>query len=94
MGMNTTTETERPAINYCGIGDKRLLAFLGEILVYNRFPEWADRLERELILGLLAHEHDGNDGRKYYQLTIRGHLVYDLLANNGQRLMDLNKRWS
>jgi len=39
-------------------------------------------------LGLLTYEFEGEDGRTSYHLTIRGHLVYDLLANNGRHLME------
>lgn len=85
--MNTAIETKQPSIDYCGIQDQRLLNFLGEILVHNRMPRSADGHEKEMLLGLLAYEYEGEDGRNSYHLTIRGHLVYDLLANNGKLLL-------
>lgn len=86
--MNTILEIEQPSIDYCGIQDRRLLSFLGEILVHNRIPKSVDGHEKEMLLGLLAYEYDGEDGKKSYHLTIRGHLVYDLLANNGKLMLE------
>ena len=86
--MKNNQESEQPSIDYCGIQDRRLLSFLGEILVHNRMPKTIDGHEMEMLLGLLAYEYDGEGGKKSYHLTIRGHLVYDLLANNGRHLME------
>ena len=78
--MKTTQEIEQPRIGYCGIDDGRLLALLGEILVHNRIPDGTPDHEKEIVRWLLAYEYDGDDGRKSYHLSVRGHLVYDLLA--------------
>lgn len=86
--MKTTQEIEQPQIDYCGIADQRLVNLLGEVLVHNHLPDWADDHEREMLRGLLTYEYESEDGRTSYHLTIRGHLVYDLLANNGRHLME------
>jgi hypothetical protein len=94
VAMNTTKEIEQPSIDYCGIADQRLLTILAGILVQNQIPDHATHFEREMVLGLLAYEHDGGDGRKSYHLSIRGHLVYDLLANNGKfHLENGDEKW-
>jgi hypothetical protein len=79
--MKTTTEIEQKRLGYCGIEDQTLLAVLGEILVHNRIPDSTPDHEREIIRWLLAYEYEGDDGRKSYHLSVRGHLVYDLLAS-------------
>lgn len=79
--MKTTSEIEQTRLGYCGIEDQRLLAVLGEILVHNRMPDGTPDHEREIIRWLLAYEYEGDDGRKSYHLSVRGHLVYDLLAS-------------
>lgn len=91
--MNTN-QIEQPSIDYCGIADRRLLTILGAILVQNQMPEDTDYFEREMVLGLLAYEYDGEDGKKSHHLSVRGHLVYDLLANNGKFcLRNGNEKW-
>lgn len=88
MVMKTIEEIKQPQIDYCGIADRRLVNLLGEILVHNHLPKWANGHEREMLLGLLVYEYEAENGRASYHLTIRGHLVYDLLANNGRHLME------
>jgi hypothetical protein len=89
-----TNEIEQPSIDYCGIADRRLLTILGRILVHNQIPEDADYFEREMVVGLLAYEYDNGDGKKSHHLSVRGHLVYDLLANNGKfHLEGGNEKW-
>jgi hypothetical protein len=78
-----TQEIEQPRIGYCGIDDRHLLAVLGEILVNNQIPDGTPDHEKEIIRWLLAYEYEGDDGRKSYHLSVRGHLVYDLLASVG-----------
>lgn len=70
-----------------------MLTYLGEILVHNQFPRSADSIERELILGLLCYEYEDEGGSRSYHLTVRGHLVYDLLANNANYPVGGNRRW-
>jgi hypothetical protein len=79
-----TKEINQPRIDYCGISDRRLLMILGEILVQNQIPNHATHFESQMVVGLLAYEFEGEDGRKSYHLSRRGHLVYDLLANNAK----------
>ena len=94
MVMKTIEEIKQPQIDYCGIADRRLVNLLGEILVHNHLPKWANGHEREMLLGLLAYEYEAGDGRTSYHLTMRGHLVYDLLANNGRHLVEAgHERW-
>ncbi len=88
MGMTKTEEAKQPSIDYCGIADRRLLKILGDILVHNRMPEDAGRFETEMVLGLLAYEYGGENGQRSYHLSVRGHLVYDLLANNGKAYLE------
>jgi hypothetical protein len=91
--MNTN-QIEQPSIDYCGIADQRLVSILAGILVQNQIPDHATHFEREMILGLLAYGYEGEDGRKSYHLSIRGHLVYDLLANNGKFCLENdNEKW-
>jgi hypothetical protein len=85
-----TQEIEQPRIGYCGIDDRHLLAVLGEILVNNQIPDGTPDHEKEIIRWLLAYEYEGDDGRKSYHLSVRGHLVYDLLATMGTSQLELS----
>ncbi len=75
-----TQGIEQTRLGYCGIEDQRLLALLGEILVHNQMPDGTPENEKQIVRWLLAYEYEGDNGQKSYHLSVRGHLVYDLLA--------------